>query len=285
MRSFTPLLALAMGGLPLSLSVAFAQTPGAGAPPAASAGAPSEAAPLPAPSSSAPAPPTQAAGPTVVAAPATSRPESTSSSAPSGEGDHAHSRNGFYFGAISGFGSLGAWGDGPNGSASISGLSLSSGIAIGGSPVPGFAIAGMIEGSQTTGNTFNGGPVVTATSMVGNVPTMAMTLKGNARATLGMLGVMVDWFPVASGPWHVGGAVGVGGASLTDDAGKTIGGASVAGSVFGGYQWWLGPSWSLGISAVVMGAPSLKMVDSKGNDTGYGLVPLSAGIQFLLLYY
>jgi hypothetical protein len=112
-----------------------------------------------------------------------------------------------------------------------------------------------------------------------------MTLQGNAHATSVLLGVLADWFPAATGGWHVGGAFGLGGAGVTDDANRAIGGVSVGGEVFGGYQWWLGPSWSLGISGLMTIAPRLNMTDSNANDTGYHMVPLSAGLQGLLLYY
>jgi hypothetical protein len=100
-----------------------------------------------------------------------------------------------------------------------------------------------------------------------------------------LLGVLADWFPMPTRGWHVGAALGLGGDTVTDDAGRTMNGASVTGSVFGGYQWWLGSNWSLGIEGTVSVAPQLTMHDADGKDTGYQMMPLSAGAQFLLLYY
>jgi hypothetical protein len=196
--------------------------------------------------------------------------------------------DGFYLGIGTGFGQVGAWGDGPSGSASISGFGTSSSIAIGGTPVRGLATAFVIQGATRAGGTFNGGPQVTATTTtVVNGRTMQTTgpLGGHANASLFLLGAQVDWYPVPEGGWHAGGALGLGGAAVTDDAGNTMSGLSVGASLFGGHQWWLGSSWSLGISAIVTGAPSVKMNDSNQNDTGYRMFPLSVGIESLLLYY
>ena len=196
---------------------------------------------------------------------------------------YVHDR--FYAGASTGLGHLVAWGNGPSGPASISGFAMNFDSSIGGSPVRGLAIAFVTGGATLIASTFKGGPAVTATSMVGNVQGMPMPITGNARASSFLLGVRADWFPVASGPWHVGADIDFGGVSVTDDAGKTITGFSVAGSILGGYQWWIGPGWSIGIAAVVSAAPSLKMVDSHNSDTGYGLAPVFVGIESPILYY
>jgi hypothetical protein len=72
---------------------------------------------------------------------------------------------------------------------------------------------------------------------------------------------------------------------VADDAGNRQTGVSVAGSAFGGYQWWLGPGWSLGIAGVLSGVPTQKMTDSNRNDTGYRMMGLSVGVEWLLLNY
>jgi hypothetical protein len=198
--------------------------------------------------------------------------------------EKAYVHKGLYVGLTSSIGGLGVWGNGPTGSASISGFATGQSLAIGGSPVPGLAIAGVLGWTTTAGDTFHGGPMVSVMT-TGAVQTPVTTLKGNASAATFLFGVLADWFPLPTGGWHVGGALGLGGATVTDDAHNMIGGSSVAGSVFGGYQWWLGPSWSLGISAFVTIAPSVDMSDWNGNDTGYHMMPLSAGLQGRLLYY
>lgn len=246
------LLAPMIGEILVSPSPAFAQTPLAGPPPA--------------PEPSATPPPLT---------PPTSREVS-----PTGCRGCIH--HGFYFGASTGFGTLGIWGNGPSGSASLAGFATGARLAIGGSPIPGLAVAGVAEGASITGVKFTGGPAV----MVTVAPhTQPPNIPGNARASMFLLGALADWFPVPTGGWHVGLALGLGGDTVTDDAGRTMNGASVTGSVFGGYQWWLGSNWSLGISGIVSIAPPLTMRDPDGNDVGYQMMPLSGGVQFLLLYY
>ncbi len=194
---------------------------------------------------------------------------------------------GFYLGAGTGAGSVGVFGHGPNGSASIAGFGSTSTFAIGGTITRGLALVGWIEGGTTSG-TFNGGPQVTATTThVVNGQTVTTTggLSGHASANTFLLGVALDWYPNPDDGWHAGGALGLGGASVTDDANNTSSGVSAAASLFGGYQWWLGPSWSLGLSVVLTGAPTLKMSDSNQDDTGYRLAPLAVSLQSLLLYY
>ena len=300
MRRFLIVLTFALAGLLLPGAPAFAQTKTPEAPPT-----------LPA----APSPDAGSHGETPSdAEPVTvegtiERPNATASAAtlavdeppatPTIAGrERAYVHKGFYLAVRTDIGGLSVWGDGPAGSASLSGFASGGSLAIGGSPVPGFAIAGVI-GSTTTSGTFNGGPtVVSVTTMTGGVQRTLMPPpnggKGNARASSFLLGVLGDWFPVPTGGWHVGGAVGLGGASVTDDTNNTIAGASVAGSVFGGYQWWLGSSWSLGLSGFLSVAPSLDMKEptmpnappgSTNNDSGYHMMPLSAGLQGVLLYY
>jgi hypothetical protein len=279
-------LVLVLGGLPLSFSVAFAQTQGAEAP----------LAPLPAPPSDAGAPgePQSDAAAVVVvqspvpdAGPPSARVPDEAPLTVQAQGgcERRYVHNGFYFALTNTDGYLAVWGDGPSGSASITGYANGGTIAIGGSPVPGFAVAGVIGAMNTSGDTFNGGPVVTVTTSTGNGPSANTTLQGRASASMVLLGGLVDWFPEPERGWHVGGSVGLGGAVVTDDTGNSINGASIAGSIFGGYQFWLGPSWSLGVSGVVMGAPTLNLTDSNRNDSGYKMTPFYVGLAWTLMYY
>jgi hypothetical protein len=285
--------AMALGGRLLPFSVAFAQTPEAGAGAAGiSSGASldggtdgepqTDAAPDAAPMALGATRPEVDAAPPATPAPELAPPPRPAQMPPTAVYVH----NGFYASASTGFGHVVATGSGPSGSAaSISGLAMNFDSAIGGSPVPGLAIAFVAGGATRIASEFKGGPVVTATSTVGNVQGPPMALTGNARTSTFLLGLRADWFPVATGPWHVGLDVGLGGVSVTDDAGKTISGVSVAGSIFGGYQGWLGPGWSLGIAGVVSAAPSLNMVDSSNKDTGYSLAPVFLGVEFPIVYY
>ncbi len=150
--------------------------------------------------------------------------------------------DGFYLAVSQGIAQVSISGEGPNGSASLSGLGSTTGLAIGGSPVRGLAIAGVLRAATKTG-TFNGGPTVTATTtrVVNGVSvTSPSTLSGRAQASIFMIGVQADWFPRPEDGWHVGAGIGLGGESITDDAGGTNSAASVSGSLFGGYEWWIG---------------------------------------------
>jgi hypothetical protein len=194
---------------------------------------------------------------------------------------------GFYLAADTGLGFLSAWGSGPAGSASISGFGSVSDLAIGGTVAPGLVLGGVAREWSTTG-TFNGGPTITAstTYFVNGVATPThLTLSGNAHAQSIELGAFLDWYPNPEKGWHLGASVGLGSMSMTDDAGTRSMSSAVAGSIFGGYQWWLGPAWSLGLTGVLSASSAGRFDDSNQNDTGYRLTPLGVGLVTQLLYY
>jgi hypothetical protein len=204
--------------------------------------------------------------------------------APNDKGPRRH--DGFYLRVRSGAGYLSAFGDGPSGSASVSGVSNYAGVAVGGATAPGLAVAGFIWGGTTT-NQFSGGPfaqaTVTATTPAGVVQ---KTASINATASLAELGVLADWFPDPTGGWHAGAGAALGLTSVTNQAdGSVFAGAGFAGSLFGGYDFWVGRAWSLGLAleASVATSTSLNNTDNKG--TGYRLTPMTLGIETSLLYY
>jgi hypothetical protein len=177
------------------------------------------------------------------------------------------------------------FGDGPNGSASVSGNGSTFELAIGGTIAPGIALAGVLGGVTVT-SSFNGGPFRSSTIMTpGASGTVHAT--GDAAASLFEIGILLDWFPNPSKGLHFGGSLGIGGTGVRNQAdGSTYGGFGGTASLFGGYDFWIGPSWSSGIGLVAWGAtPREEMKDSSGNDTGYRLTPLSIGLQLSLLYY
>jgi hypothetical protein len=232
----------------------------------------------------APAPtPAPAAAPVPAPAPAPeSFPAPDATNSP-GKGAGRHS--GFYlrFSSVS-LGYISVSGEGPLGSASVSGLASIGGLAIGGTVAPGLALAGTIQGATVTG-TFNGGPFASAT-IVPNGSGAAISASTDASAVAGVLGLLVDWYPNPAGGWHTGASVGLGVTGVTNNAdGSRLGGIGLGGSVFGGYDWWLGPSWSLGLMVVGDGVGKAAMNDSNGHDTGYRLMPLSIGVTASLLYY
>jgi hypothetical protein len=194
---------------------------------------------------------------------------------------------GFYLGVHSGVGFFSLKGSGPLGDASLGGLASVADLRIGGTIAPGLVLGGVFREWTTTG-TFDGGPPITATRthfVNGVSKTDPITLSGNARALAFEVGAFIDWFPNPEKGWHVGASVGLGGVSVSDDSATNSVGGDVTGSIFGGYQWWIGPSWSLGLQGVLSGGTATKLDDSDQADTGYKLRPAGIGIQAELLYY
>jgi hypothetical protein len=259
-------------------------------------------APLPALPATEPTTPPASAGPSTPPPPPPEPPPPPPEAMgpPAGGGEQAMSlylpryrHQGFYLAANTGLGFLATWGSGPLGSANLSGLGSVGDVAVGGTISPGLVLGGVAR-EWSTGGTFNGGPTITATTtyFANGVPsTTQHTLSGNAHVTSVEIGAFLDWYPNPEKGWHVGASVGLGGTVLTDDAGTKSQSGAVAGSLFGGYQWWLGPGWSLGINGVVSAATMGRLdsndqsTDSTQTDTGYKLMPLGVGIESELLYY
>ena len=192
-------------------------------------------------------------------------------------------RGGFYLRFASGFGGVNVAGTGPKGDASLSGLGSTSLMAIGGNVVRGLVLAGTIQAS-TVSSTFNGGPFV-GENVTSNGKSLAASSK--AGATTSLLGILVDWYPDPSDGWHVGLSAGLGATSVKNHADdSTMTGTSAAGSLFGGYDWAIGPSWSLGLALVASGVTSATLkASSDQSDTGYRLNSRSVGISASFLYF
>jgi hypothetical protein len=183
----------------------------------------------------------------------------------------------------SGLGDVHMAGSGPRGTASLSGLGSNELIAIGGSITRGLVLAGAVQGSSIS-MTFDGGPFVgEKVSSSGG----SLTASSKADATFGTLGLLVDWYPNPSDGWHVGLSAGLGFTSVKNHADdSTMTGTSTAGSIFGGYDWAIGPGWSLGLALVGSGALSASMKDSSDQpDTGYRLKSYSLGFSASFLYF
>lgn len=134
-------------------------------------------------------------------------------------------------------------------------------LAIGGNVGEGLVVAGAIQ-TATTRQTFEGSPPPSR----------------EASATVGQLGVLVDWFPDATGGWHVGGLAGLGTVQITDADVPTSSGASFGGALFGGYDFWIGPQWSLGIFGAGSGTTSAELRQRDGDKVGYTLSGWSASL-------
>ena len=63
-------------------------------------------------------------------------------------------------------------------------------------------------------------------------------------------------------------------------------GTSAAGSLFGGYDWAIGPEWSLGLAVVGAGARYASLKDTSDHPhRGYRLKSFSLGISASILYF
>ena len=180
-----------------------------------------------------------------------------------------HCHDGAYLRFGFGFGYASIWGSGPQGNASIAGNGVALTLALGGTPIPGLVFAGVIHGVVGDG-TFAGGPP---------------GATGTASAGVVQLGLLADWYPVPEGGWHVGGIVGFGGVSVTDSSGADSSSATLGASILGGYDWWIGPQWSLGVMMALSTATSESMRDSNRIDTGYSFVPIGVAIEGSLLWH
>jgi hypothetical protein len=226
------------------------------------------------------------------AAPAPSPEPSTSPNPRGSPSDGTPRHDGLYVRVSSGIGFMSVWGDGPAGSASISGLESVGVLAVGGSPVSGFVVAGTLWGTSIS-NTFNGGPfggkIIIPNPTSGPPPSSPPTppaASTNAAASLGGVGVLVDWFPNPAGGWHAGASVGLGATQVTTLADNSnMSGLGVGAFAFGGYDGWIGRNWSVGAMLVAAGANQASLTDSNRKDTGYHLMPLSIGIAASVLYY
>ena len=150
------------------------------------------------------------------------------------KGDYVH--DGLYFRYAVGPTYLRVTGDGPAGSIATGGVGIGEVLAIGGTPAPGLVIAGAavahlaVDGSQAVVN-------------------------------LGEYGLLADWFPDPGGGWHVGGSIGLGSLDYARNDDDTRG-YSVGGTVFGGYDVWVAPQWSVGALLAATLSPRVGMQDA-----------------------
>jgi hypothetical protein len=168
-----------------------------------------------------------------------------------------------------GAGYLGVHGNGPSGSASLSGAATSLMFALGGTPLRGLSIAFVATVDSLGNASFNGAP----------------TSDGSGwSADKAMLGAMVDWFPDVHRGWHVGGALGFESISVSNDASQiSWSGGGLGGNLLGGYDFWLGPEWSLGIQGVLSATANQSMQDDTNSSVGYQFGAVGFGVQVALL--
>jgi hypothetical protein len=98
---------------------------------------------------------------------------------------------------------------------------------------------------------------------------------------VGALGPFVDWFPNDRKGLHFGAMIGLALLGLQNDSGKLSSG--IAGSLWGGHDFWVADQWSLGGEARVAGVSAKRDFSDLGgtmNDKA-----LSIELLFTALYH
>jgi hypothetical protein len=160
----------------------------------------------------------------------------------------AHTHDGFYFRLGLGIGYFSGSLD-TNPSTSITGAHLALDLAFGGTPVPGLVIGGGIYGSGGKSKWDSNG-----------------TSFDLDTTTFSTVGPFVDWYPNPKDGWHVTGMLGFSRFQFERNnsftATSNVGGAAMIG---GGYEFWIGREWSLGvIGRLQLAAAQLDAVTSNG---------------------
>ncbi|HEY5961778.1 MAG TPA: hypothetical protein VIV60_34705 [Polyangiaceae bacterium] len=184
---------------------------------------------------------------------------------------------------MNGFGYTTLRGDGPNGSASISGLGSLSTILIGGSVSRGVVVAGMLQTSQVS-NEYKGGPLRNVQATADGEP---VEVTNHATGGLSSVGVFLDVYPMEQNGLHLGLGAGLGIVSTVNQLdNSTQSGTAGAATLMLGYDWPISRAWALGLALVASGSTTATMKHSKsGNESGYELRPFSIGLSTSVLYF
>jgi hypothetical protein len=174
----------------------------------------------------------------------------------------AYRHDGFYFRLMNESQFFALYGEGPERDASIKGLGQGATLALGGTPAPGLVIGGMLNTTTLRGE-FKGRP---------DGP------ENGATISRLILGPFVDWFPRPDDGWHVGAAIGFAAVTVTDSALADAVGPAFGAKIFGGYDFWIGPQWSVGLSATFSATPTTALRVDDGDKSGYRFYSLAAGI-------
>jgi hypothetical protein len=252
-----------------SASPALAQNEGpapgeAAPPPAIVDSAPADAVPEPAPAEAAPQPPPPPPSRVRVYEPA----PRLEVPPPTPIAPNTYRHDGFYVRVASSLQYFWFEADGPTESKSFEGFGAGFLLAVGGTPVDGLVIGGAFMGggrsSRWTGVSDEGDDV---------------------ELGLGQIGLLVDWHPDARGGWHVGGIVGVSGNVLTADDNEQYTGVTGSVSVLGGYDFWIGPQWAIGVHGLASFSPSVTLKDDDQEDTEYKLGGATLGLGASILHH
>jgi hypothetical protein len=144
------------------------------------------------------------------------------------------------------------------------------------------ALSALVGGAVAKGFVIGGGArIVDGVGVFKGAPGDA---PGNGTATyVDVLSAFVDWFPDPENGWHVGAEAGVGITAITDVLSRDSSASNFGGTVFGGYDWWVGPQWSVGINASISAATSSTLSDDHNYATGYSVHPASFGLEATVL--
>jgi hypothetical protein len=183
------------------------------------------------------------------------------------EGREYHLHEGFYTRVGVGMGGLFNSKSSGSFSSNTGGMSLSFELLIGGSPAPGFAIGGGVLGGVQLTGTWD----VNEGDGLENVD-----VNANGNLLTLVIGPFVDGFPGAAGPFHLGGAVGlgVGSVSVQDERRTPLG---VGGAFWAGWDVWVAPEWSLG--------GRLRLDGMYGKDGEVNASSVGASVMFSVLYH
>lgn len=208
--------------------------------------------PAPTPTVAGPAPPP----PVLAAAPAPSRDADSSGAGgaetqrASGAGADARTHTGFHVTGALGGGSWNAtYGWTTPGGNSIAesefGGGLGMDLAVGGTPLPGLVIGGVIAGTVV--------PIASTQSISVNGASVPSHDPTNYVAVLSMVGPFVDWYFDATGGFHAQVATCL---AHLSDAAPSVPNSGVDGWGFGfevgtGYQWWIADRFTIGALARV----------------------------------
>ncbi|HET7540768.1 MAG TPA: hypothetical protein VFK05_12875 [Polyangiaceae bacterium] len=140
-------------------------------------------------------------------------------------------------------------------------------VWLGGTPIPGLAMGATLSalGLASSQRSVDGHRV-----------------SGDVAASSGLLGYFVDVFPDPQRGLHFGGALGLAsGAAKVQDSTREFNGGGFGLQAFGGYDFWVGPQWSLGGMLRFMG--SVTREDDAG--VAYRASLGAATLSFTALYH
>jgi hypothetical protein len=179
--------------------------------------------------------------------------------------------DGFYLRLGLGGGFMASKVDYPNGSLSARGAGVALEIALGGTVAEGLVIGGGLFAQSTDNVHWKGESLRT--------PFGSDTYSHDKQATLGLLGVFLDYYPNPKNGFHVQGGLGIGTLSFERDSlqglpGETWGGAGGGGMLGVGYEAWIGSQWSLGgVARLLVASGSLRAEDTDLTFDAKGYAP------------